>query len=377
MRKQYHFFISVLCVLVFLLSGCGLSQSKVDSQEVVDTQDVTSSQEVEIRETAGREIQTAIATMMDIEKTKLYQARIAPSITELKFPQAGQFYEYEVDLGTSVKKGDVLAKTQEKVLTEEIERVEESIEGLKENYNNNVKHYETKIQILELELEDLTLDATMKLNKQLEKEKQVLLLTHEIQKYQLEKERLDKSLKDLKEQVGSNEIIAPHDGVVIYLESLYEGSYVNETTSYIALSDETSYTMVCDYISATSIEKQIRIYGVKDKKEYELTYEPMESEIFSKLTASGYGVYTTFRIDDPDDTLNYSDYSLIVSVSDEAKQILGIPKLAIRSDTVGKYVYLKIDGEKVKTYVKTGITDGVSIEITEGLKEGDIVYVEN
>ena len=351
--------------MTFLFIGCSHSQPVADTQEVG------------LRETAGREIQTVTAKVMDIEKTKLYQARIAPSITELKFPQAGKFYQYAVELGTSVKKGDVLAKTEEEELNEEIERVEESIVDLMKKYNNNVKHYKTKIQILELELEDHTLDATAKLNKQLDIEKQTLLLTHEIQRYGLEKEKLDKSLTDLKEQVGSNQIIAPHDGVVIYLANLYEGSYVNETTSYIALSDETSYTMVCDYMSATSIEKLIRIYGVKDTKDYELTYVPMESEIYYKLIASGHGVYTTFRIDEPDDSLNYSDYSVIVTVSDEANHVIGIPKLSIRTDTVGKYVYLKVDGEKVKTYVKTGITDGISIEITEGLKEGDVVYVEN
>lgn len=365
MQKRYQIVRVILFILACFLTGCGQTQPKEPSQEV------------EIRETAGREVQTATAKLMDIEKSKLYEAQIAPSITELKFSTEGYFYEYEVELGTSVKKGDIIAKTQDEQLKKEIESVEEALEGLEENYKNNVKRYETKIKILKLELEDPTLESNMKLDKELEKEKQNILLTHETQTYELEKEKLEKSLKDLRGQVGVNVIKAPHDGVVIYLADLAKGSYVNDTTSYVALSDEASYIMVCDYINATSIEKQLRIYGIKDDTEYELTYEPMESEVYSKLVASGSQVHTTFRINEPDEAIHYSDSALIVTVSDEAKQVLGIPKLAIRTDTVGKYVYLQVDGEKVKTYVKTGITDGVSIEITEGMKEGDVVYIEN
>ena len=59
----------------------------------------------------------------------------------------------------------------------------------------------------------------------------------------------------------------------------------------------------------------------------------------------------------------------------QAKDVLSIPVKALQFDTDDKpYVLIKQEkGAPVKKYVKVGINDGKTVEITEGLKEGQVV----
>ncbi|HSV40870.1 MAG TPA: efflux RND transporter periplasmic adaptor subunit [Nocardioidaceae bacterium] len=57
----------------------------------------------------------------------------------------------------------------------------------------------------------------------------------------------------------------------------------------------------------------------------------------------------------------------------QVDDVLGVPGMAIRQDDEGTYVYRLVDGERVRTPVTTGATYGASTEITEGLAEGDEV----
>lgn len=63
----------------------------------------------------------------------------------------------------------------------------------------------------------------------------------------------------------------------------------------------------------------------------------------------------------------------ITSDTYSAKDQIIIPYDAVYYETDGTYVYVAENGTAVKTYVTTGIFNEESIEITEGLKEGDLV----
>ena len=61
-------------------------------------------------------------------------------------------------------------------------------------------------------------------------------------------------------------------------------------------------------------------------------------------------------------------------VLEQADQVLSIPESALEFEGENTYVYLKVaDGSFTRTQVQTGLSDGVTIEVTEGLKEGDVV----
>lgn len=61
---------------------------------------------------------------------------------------------------------------------------------------------------------------------------------------------------------------------------------------------------------------------------------------------------------------------------DSVEDVIAVPIDAIQfTDDDKTYVSLKYDGKVVNSMVTTGITDGLKIEITEGLNEGDIVLI--
>ena len=61
-------------------------------------------------------------------------------------------------------------------------------------------------------------------------------------------------------------------------------------------------------------------------------------------------------------------------VLERADSVLVIPESALEFEGADTFVYLKgEDGEYVKTPVTTGLSDGINIEIREGLSEGDLV----
>ena len=60
-------------------------------------------------------------------------------------------------------------------------------------------------------------------------------------------------------------------------------------------------------------------------------------------------------------------------VLERAEQVLSVPESALEFDGDDTYVYRKSGSDYERIPVKTGLSDGVNIEITEGLKQGDIV----
>lgn len=60
-------------------------------------------------------------------------------------------------------------------------------------------------------------------------------------------------------------------------------------------------------------------------------------------------------------------------VLEEAEQVLSVPESTIEFDGDNTFVYLKEGDKYTKTAVVTGLSDGVNIEILDGLKKGDIV----
>ena len=60
-------------------------------------------------------------------------------------------------------------------------------------------------------------------------------------------------------------------------------------------------------------------------------------------------------------------------VLERADQVLSVPESALEFDGDDTYVYCKNGSAYERIAVKTGLSDGVNIEITDGLKQGDVV----
>lgn len=60
-------------------------------------------------------------------------------------------------------------------------------------------------------------------------------------------------------------------------------------------------------------------------------------------------------------------------ILEQATNVLAIPESALEFESDSSFVYVKKNGDYTRQAVTTGLSDGINIQITNGLKEGDMV----
>jgi RND family efflux transporter MFP subunit len=82
------------------------------------------------------------------------------------------------------------------------------------------------------------------------------------------------------------------------------------------------------------------------------------------------------EITNPDKTLKPGMFAEIRFVKEQKQNAVTLPRSAVLSDETGNYVFKEEDNYAVKTRVETGIDNGMEIEITSGVNEGDRVITK-
>ena len=369
----------VILMIILLLTGCSNTNAKTDSQSIV------------LLEPDQTKEQTATAKIGNVKMMTSYLGTINPYVYNLCFPRNGKFLEYKVSLGEKVDKGEVIAITDDTLLEEQIEDYNEQLADLSDVYEETLINMSNKLEIKDLEIEDNYNDIEKAVygtttyadlcisvaNRVLDRDKAQLEKDQYIEKSQLEIQYLQDKITTLTGQLGTNQIIAPCDGTVAYLADLGQGASVDATWFQVVIADYSSYLVQSSYINQAKIYKMDQIYAFKDNQQLELTYLPYSNEEFLSRSAKGETLYTTFIIDNPTTYLKFGDNVSVITVESAVENVITIPVFSLHQDSLGEYVYLYKDGEKIKTDVVSGIKDGICAEIKEGLKEGDIVYVSD
>jgi len=196
-------------------------------------------------------------------------------------------------------------------------------------------------------------------------------------------------------------IVAPIDGTVVAI--IYqEGQTVNsaqQAPTIIKLAQLDTMTIKAQISEADvpRVRPDQKVYftilGEPDNRYYAKlrSIEPAPDSIqtesassSSSSSSSNSGSSTAiyynglFDVPNPDGKLRISMTAQVVVVLNEAKGILTIPRSALSNEAKnGAYTVRVLEGSDriVDRNVKTGMTDGVSVEVTEGLKEGEQVIV--
>lgn len=194
--------------------------------------------------------------------------------------------------------------------------------------------------------------------------------------YELDHEYALQQLAFLQDKKSDVTIHAGISGEVVALGELGYGDWIQGETPIIAVGDPQQKLLKCDYINKATASKAEEIYAFIDGKRYEITYVPIETEEYTRLTAQEEEVFTTFYLEGDTEEIGLGDYAAIVVVNERREHALSVPKEAIHKDDTGSYVYLIQGDENVYTSVRTGMSDGVYTEILSGLNEGDMVLLD-
>lgn len=279
-------------------------------------------------------------------------------------------------------------KPEEKlVLVEkEIALSEKEIELTK----NEITIAEKEIEILNKEIEIAEKNSALAAEESPLLAKEIALKKNEIEQMKtlqrqdkelraLELNNKQKELSELDVSINDNVIRAPFAGRIVYGDTLVPGSWVNAEDPVVFLADDSRFTVVCGNISDTVINRSSHIFAKIGDKEYQLEYIPIDPDEYTKMMLLGEEVNTRFEIIATEDELaqlEVGQYAAICMWRDYVPDALLVPSNAVQSDAGGKYVYVEENGSRVKRTVKTGLETDSITQITEGLKEGDVVYVK-
>ena len=345
---------------------------------------------VELQNSALNAPQKTEVIRENIQVVTYCDTQIGPKIEQLKFPKEGVFGEYCVNLGDTVKEGDVLAVAATEELQEVIEQQEKELKQLTATYEYQKASKENEIAIKKQELEEVykkleslrypavefTLACQEAGKHDLEMKTLQLELEHLTEIYEFELPYYQKKLKELRKESTGNVIKAPFDGVIVALQEMEYGGPIHSGLYYVAVADTSKIYARVEYVNDSVLNEMVRAVLWKDGEEYEAVPIPMEYSHYVELKNSGETLYSEFEIVNSDSKVNHGDYGKLKLIMEEKQNVLMLPETAVYYSGGNYYVYKDVNGEPIRTVVKIGSKDGIRIEIQEGLEEGEVVYVQ-
>jgi multidrug efflux pump subunit AcrA (membrane-fusion protein) len=351
-----------------MLTGCGSSDAGAEENEI------------ELLEPLSASVSTEIVDYRNLYVYDIKEGAVYPELVEYSFQEDVSFGEYRVFPGESVSAGTVLAKADLTARDRQIKSLQDTIDNLNVTHSESVAMYQARIKTLEDT--NSRLDSTVDYGKIMIQENLFAIerleseLESEEKLYELDLDYYQSQLNKLKSKNAEDTLRAKEAGVVVSIsEYLENGSWVSSGSAVMAVATEGEQYFLFEYLPEKTMTKYKETYVVVNGRRYEAEYRPYDSEEYNRLVAKGENVCTRFRILDPEGTLEAGDKGLAVLMTDHRENTLSVPKESIHRDEGGNYVNTLENGQVVKAYVETGLTDGVYTEILEGLTYGQTIQL--
>lgn len=194
--------------------------------------------------------------------------------------------------------------------------------------------------------------------------------------YELDHAYALQQLAFLQEKKNNVTIHSSMAGEVVAMIEYGYGDSIPGETPIVAVGDMERKLLRSDYINRRTASTAQEIYAIIDGTRYEVSYVPIESEEYTRLTNQGETVFSTLYLEGDTRDVGMGDYVAIVVVNKKKEHALSIPAESIHKDDAGSYVYVLRGEENVYTPVSTGMSDGVYTEILSGISEGDVVRLD-
>lgn len=186
---------------------------------------------------------------------------------------------------------------------------------------------------------------------------------------------LSNDLANLKARYSNTELTAPFTGRVVEFY-YYENQWVDAYETVIVIADESRMVIQGDPYNNSALANALRIDAYIDQSAYQIEYQAYDQEDYIKRKLSGEELPSLFSLAETETKeLTFGQSGTVRIYTEISENTLVLPIACVLSDSLGSFVYQDVDGVKTKTYVSIGIKTTTSIEIIDGLKEGDVVYV--
>lgn len=363
MRAKYRL-IPALLLATMTLSSCAL----LPEEEVPKAAPL-------IRTYEREEFETAFVQREDLIVTQKISCTYVPVQKEtLSFALGGEYIdEILVQVGDSVKKGDVLAQLRLNDMEERIAQTEDAIA-------------QTQLRLKRLDAQeeiDLRRCAIQNAKRSSAEQKEAAETVRE--SYAASRQEIEDALylkevtlASLKKELAERQIIAPFDGTITYAMKVKDGdmSVFGHTAVTIADSTLSLFRAETDYWDRFQTGDAAEI--IVGKNTYQATVaSEQELGIAETEKIAGDSAYVYFRLDEPSFELESGDRGTIELVLDQRLNVLTVPKEAVSTAGERSIVYYqREDGMKAYKEVEVGVTFNRRTEIISGLSEGESVIVD-
>ncbi len=341
---------------------------------------------------------TTTAARSDIEDTVLATGTIqAFKQVSVGAQVSGQVKALRVELGQTVKKGDLVAEIDSTTQQNTVRNAEAALENVRAQLAAQ------QASLVEAELkykrQKQLFDAEAGSRAELEAAEATRNTTRaNIAALQAQIKQAAVTADTAKVNLGYTKIVSPIDGVVVALV-VQQGQTVNanQTTPTIIKVAQLDQVTVKTQISEADVVKvkpglpvYFTILGEPDRRYNAVlrTVEPATDAILTETTSSNSSSSSSssttaiyynglFDVPNPENKLRISMTAQVSIVRAEAKGAIVIPSSALSRRGAGGASVRVLDaqGNPQPRPVKVGINNNVSAEITEGLAEGDKVVL--
>lgn len=273
-----------------------------------------------------------------------------------------------VEPGDTVNEGDVLAVCDVDEAKEQLQECKDALEHENETYEISAQISDTQIKLWEsqaAEQENNTLIATEQENERYDKQ---------LHEYRVQK--INEQMALYQQIVDDGTLKAAHSGLVTYTKKLTGGRSAAAYENIVIVSDTDD--LVLD-IKDTAINEYKysdydKKYVIVDGEKYDVTESQYTSEVLvlSKINNRYPDVCVESR-EKP--FLTAGQMYPVYFEKTKADHTLVVGKDSVYKDGDTRYVYVKNDeGGREKRIITTGESDENYTQVTEGLKEGELVY---
>ncbi|ABO48867.1 efflux transporter, RND family, MFP subunit [Desulforamulus reducens MI-1] len=315
------------------------------------------------------------------------------SKVKLRFGVRGTIAEILVAEGDEIQKGQIIARLDDRDYQDQYQLALAKLQDAQDDDTISLLDSELKIKSMEADLEKLrdeykemeTISDAYSTNelkmKKLELDNKEMEYQNLLKKYQLDKSKgLDQNelqVKMAKEDLEDTIVYAPVSGVLLNLANKAGES----------LTDEDDFATIHENKTIKAITKVIE-YDIGQIKVGQKVYVNVEALPDKKFT----GVVSKINALPEEDSSGLVNYSVEMTIKDpgpelkdgmtcsvsfvlkEVADCLTVPYKAVKMVN-GKQMVTVVDekGQQVERQIKTGFTDGTSVEVLEGLKNGETV----
>lgn len=316
----------------------------------------------------------------DVEQYEIYNSSVIPKITQLYFPVDGYLETQPITYGDPVTKGQLLCTLDSHETQIALDDLNRQISYTNQKNEVDLRKLEVDLELLQIQMRTNYPDPVpadneegQKLVLELRRQQEGIDSLKKAQKLEMQTQ-LDQK-KVYEDKIEQCRIVSPVDGKFVgYMQS--GANYVKALNTVAVISQPDEMLISGDFITDGTLKSAVDMYALVDGKRVEIEYMPYDEEEYISLSLSGQKMDTQFSFDPAQSELEVGDYVTIVIVTKAAKDTLWIPINALYTTGQNNYVYRDVDGSRERVDIKTGVKTTTQVEVTEGLAEGELVYVK-